>query len=177
MERMLGFNILDRLYHIGKMMTMIGAQETCRSAVRDGYKILLMDLEAVSEKAFSGSLGGCARNASDLMYEVCLVNEHIRLTVCGEELFDWPSGGWLKAPVHLVGKEAIITHVTESRDTLLASIERFTDTQMLEPFQDEGRTTTRFERYQFISHHMWYHSGQLNFMQTLLGDDQWHWSN
>lgn len=39
----------------------------------------------------------------------------------------------------------------------------------------EHGETDRSERCRFIALHVWYHSGQLNFIQTLLGDDDWHW--
>lgn len=31
------------------------------------------------------------------------------------------------------------------------------------------------KQVRFMAVPLWYHSGQLNFIQTLLGDDEWHW--
>lgn len=47
---------------------------------------------------------------------------------------------------------------------------------MADKVTTEHGETDVFERLRFIGLHTWYHSGQLNYMQTLLGASAWHWS-
>jgi hypothetical protein len=47
---------------------------------------------------------------------------------------------------------------------------------MEETVEDDQGPSTRYARCQFMALHLWYHSGQLNFMQTLLGDAERHWN-
>jgi hypothetical protein len=39
----------------------------------------------------------------------------------------------------------------------------------------EHGESTRASRCRFVALHNWYHSGQLNYIQALTGDDGWNW--
>ncbi len=58
----------------------------------------------------------------------------------------------------------------------MATVEGMSSEELNATILTEEGETTRFERCRFMTLHVWYHSGQLNFIQTLLGDDAWHWS-
>jgi hypothetical protein len=134
----------------------------------------LQDLQALPEDAFSKSLGGAARTVADIVYEVNLVNDHVGMVVRGEEPFDWPEG-YVKAPPDFQTKEAVIDAFERSSHRLLATAEALTPEGIEATIETEDGETTRFERFRFATLHLWYHSGQLNFIQTLLGDADWHW--
>ncbi len=142
--------------------------------LKSSFRLFSKDLESLPEEAFCQSFGPACRTIADIVYEVNMVNDHVGLTIRGEELFDWPDG-WIKAPADFRSKEAVITAFKQSSDRFLATAEGFSEEQMLEPFQNEDSETNRFERCRFVALHNWYHSGQLNFIQTLLGDDAFHW--
>lgn len=133
------------------------------------------DLEALPEEAFSLSQGGKARTVSDLVYEVNLVNDHVGMVLRGEEPFPWPEGGWIVAPNDFTGKEATISAFRKSSARILETIEAFGEGEMDATVETEHGPSTRYARCQFMTLHLWYHGGQLNYIQTLLGDDQWHW--
>lgn len=144
-------------------------------ALQGAFKIFLADLEALPDEAYCQSFGPKARTVADIVYEVNMVNDHVGLTIRGEELFPWPKG-WIKAPEGFRSKETVIEAFKKSSETILATAESFSNEQMDETISDgEGGTTDRFERCRFMALHLWYHSGQLNFIQTLIGDDAWHW--
>lgn len=136
---------------------------------------LLSDLQALPEEAFDRQFGDKCRTVADIIYEVNLVNDHIRMVIAGEEPFAWPEGGWIKAPADFRTKETVVAAFESSISRLMATVEGFTPEQFEEPITIESGETTRFARCQFMTIHMYYHSGQLNFIQTLLGDDAWHW--
>jgi hypothetical protein len=137
-------------------------------------KVFLQDLEALPEEAFLQSFGGKARTVADIVHEVNLVNDHIGLTVRGEELFVWPEG-WIKAPETLKSKQDVIDAFKASSEKIMATMEGYSEEDFHTPIQSDGSETNRFERCRFMALHLWYHSGQLNFIQTMLGDDVWHW--
>ena len=136
--------------------------------------MFLADLKALPEDAFDKCFGGKARTVADIVHEVNLVNDHIGLTIRGEELFEWPEG-WVTAPKNQRTKESVIAAFEASSKRILETVEGFTQEEMEAPITSDGRETNRFERCRFMALHVWYHSGQLNFIQTLLGDDGWHW--
>lgn len=137
-------------------------------------QLILQDLQALPEEAFDLNFGGATRTIPDIIYEINLTNEHVGMVIRGEEPFDWPDG-WVKAPDDFRGKDLIIKAFETSIAKTVATAEGFTTQEIEEPIELEGKQTTRFQRCQFMTLHMWYHSGQLNFIQTMLGDDGWHW--
>jgi hypothetical protein len=124
--------------------------------------------------AFDKCLGGKARTVADIVHEVNLVNDHIGLRLRNEPEFPWPDG-WITAPPELRTKQAVIDAFKASSERFLATIESMTEEGMEATITTESGETTVFERCRFAAVHLWYHSGQLNFIQTLLGDDGWHW--
>jgi len=150
-------------------------KETALGGLRSAFRIFLQDLEALPDDVFDRSLGGKARTVADVVYEVNLVNDHIGLNMRGEPLFDWPEG-WITAPEGARTKEIAIETFKVSSERILATVESMTFEDLEGVIQTEHGETTRFERCRFMTVHVWYHSGQLNYIQTLLGDRTWHWA-
>jgi hypothetical protein len=146
-----------------------------RKEVADALSIFEQDLDALPEEAFDHSFGGKSRKVCDITHEVVIVNDKICQLLRGETVDSWPES-WITAPEGLRTKAETMGAFREGRDRVLATIDGLTEDQMLEPMPSERGETNRFKRCQFMSLHVWYHSGQLNFMQTLMGDDGWHWS-
>ncbi len=145
----------------------------------DGFacvsRIFLQDLQALPEEAFTRRFGSATRTVADIVYEVNLVNDHIGMVLRGDEPFPWPEGAWITAPAGFDSRETIIAAFEASSNGIIETLRAFSQDQFEEPVMNDGRETTRFERCRFMTVHLWYHSGQLNFIQTLLGDDAWHW--
>lgn len=143
--------------------------------LKGACRIFQQDLESLPAEAFAQKLGGKARTVADITFEVMLVNDHVGMVMRGEEPFAWPEGGWITAPENLQSKEAVTAAFAASTQKLIETVEAFSEEQFTEPLATEDGETTRTERCRFMTLHLWYHSGQLNFIQTLLGDDNWNW--
>lgn len=135
----------------------------------------LKDLKALPEEAFTHPFGGKARYVADIVYEVNLVNDHIGMVIRNEEPFDWPEGGWIKAPSEFAGKDHIVGAFEQSWARIQATADALTEADLVTTVDTEWGPRTREERVRFMAWHVGYHDGQLNFIQTLLGDDVWHW--
>ncbi len=142
--------------------------------LRRACALFLNDLNVLPEEAFTRDWGGKARRVVDLVHEVNMVNDDIARTVRGEPIIEWPEG-WITAPPEMNSKAAAIAAFETSSQALLAAFEAVPADRLLEPVECDGEMTDRYERSRFATLHLWYHLGQLNFMQTLLGDDQFHW--
>lgn len=151
------------------------SQATESRELRTACMLFTKDLNALPESAFDQKLGGTARTVADIVYEVNLVNDHVGLTIRGEELFPWPDGGWITAPEHLRTKDVVLESFRVSSAKIIATARGFTEAELDEIVVTEQGDKTRRERIRFITLHLWYHCGQLNFIQTLLGDGEWHW--
>lgn len=146
-----------------------------KKSLHSACSMFLQDLEALPDDSFQKKFGPKVRTVADIVYEVNLVNDHIRMTIGDEEPFEWPTGGWITAPESFQSKEAVLAGFKESSGKLLQTVDAFTTEEMESPLHTDDGETTRSERCRFMSLHLWYHSGQLNFIQTLLGDNGWHW--
>lgn len=138
-------------------------------------EVFAKDLEALPEDAFSKSFGPKTRTVADIVTEVNMVNDHVAIKLRGEEPPEWPDNGWIKAPADFCTKQQIIEAFKQSSENALAAAEAIPADDLDKPIKTPDGETTSAERCRFITLHLWYHSGQLNFIQTLLGDDGWHW--
>src|SRR5471032_2085073 len=105
------------------------AKAIALGGLKGAFGLLTKDLNAMPEDSFDKCFGGKARTVADIIYEVNLVNDHIGLTIRGEELFDWPEG-WLKAPENLRTKEAVIASFKASAGKILDTIEGFSNEEI-----------------------------------------------
>ncbi len=144
-------------------------------ALKKACELFLKDLNALPEEAYTKDFGAKTRNVADIVYEVNLVNDHIGMVIRGEKPFEWPDEGWIKAPADFHTKAVVIAAFEKSSAKIVETADSFSTEEMEAKFVDEERETTRSERCYFMALHLWYHCGQLNFIQTLIGDDEWHW--
>jgi len=135
---------------------------------------LRKDLVALPEDGIAKTFGGVTRSAADMVHEINLVNEHVVKSVLRQPLFDWPEG-WIKAPDHLHDKEALLEAFDQTNEYVLAGLDSLSEEDLARSVTTERGETNGQERVRFMTLHVWYHSGQVNYIQTLLGDSAWHW--
>lgn len=152
------------------------AKSTAVNSLKSACKIFLADLQALPDGAFTRKFGEKTRTIADIVYEVNLVNDHICMVIRGEEPFAWPEGDWIYAPAGFDTKEIVIAAFEKSSEGIVATAEALTAEEIEGSIMTEHGERTRFQQCQFMALHLWYHSGQLNFIQTMLGDDGWHWA-
>lgn len=136
--------------------------------------VFTKDLEALPESAFTQKFSDKARTVADIVHEVNLVNQDILKSIHGQPMSEWPEG-WITAPAGFDSKRLVIDTFAEVAAEAVALAEASTEADMELPVESEFGPTNRAERFRFMTLHLWYHSGQLNYVQTLLGDDAWHW--
>ena len=154
---------------------MAATTQPARSLDR-AFTIFSQDLAALPADAFTKQFGPATRTVADIVHEVNLVNDRAAMEMRGEETLPWPDGDWVTAPDSLNDKESVIAAFEISRQKCLETAAAYSTEQLDEKITTEDGETTRSERCRFMTLHLWYHSGQLNFIQTLLGDTAWHWS-
>jgi hypothetical protein len=142
--------------------------------LKNAFGRFRVDLLAIPEDAIFKSFGGVSRSVADLVFETNQVNKHICQGVRNEPQFEWVDG-WLKAPETWKTKQDVVDAFTEDFERTVKTFEDLTLEELEAPYEDEGQMSTRIERCRFITFHTDYHSGQLNFIQSLLGDDTFHW--
>jgi uncharacterized damage-inducible protein DinB len=71
--------------------------------------------------------------------------------------------------------EKALAYLEEETHNLLDALETLDPDTLGDVADLFGRPMTRFEIAELPAMHMMYHDGQLNYIQTLHGDDQIHW--
>lgn len=137
-------------------------------------KRFLQDLQALPEDAFAKSFGPKTRTVADIVYEVCLINDQLWKAIRGEGKPEWPDG-WVYAPEGFRTKEVVVSGFEASSNRIIETVAAMDDAAMDAPVETDSGPTTTADRCRFMTLHVWYHSGQLNYIQTLIGDDAWHW--
>lgn len=134
------------------------------------------DIPAIPEDKWDASLGGCARPASEMTAEVV-------------SILDWTTSA-LKGETRKVNEQELIAEYKSrcsTRDGATAEMQRSVPAfvEALAQASDEllGSTVTApwgaelplMMMAHVASSHVWYHDAQLNYIQCLLGDGEYHW--
>src|SRR5579862_7911163 len=106
---------------------MIDIKLSTATALKGACSILLQDLQALPEDAFDKSFGPKCRTVADIVYEINLVNDHVGMTIRGEEPFAWPDEGWIRAPEGFRTKEAVVSGFQKSSEKIVATAEAFSE--------------------------------------------------
>ncbi len=154
---------------------MIDLKETTVNSVEWGFQSFGEDLDALPEEAFDRHFGGKARTVADFVHEVILVNNRERMIITGQKPFDFPSG-WVTAPEDQRTKATVCAAFRKSAGEFLAAVKSMSHDELVGEVATGRGPSTRLGCCRFVAWHAGYHGGQLNYVQTLLGDDQWHWS-
>ena len=157
-------------------MTAFNAKEYLISALDVQYTRLVNDFKALPGEAQSKSHGGCARTPLNFLAECASLNTFIAgilTTGDGKRLTDEEEAA-LYAAVNT--SEKALAMLEESVTKLKAAYQAL-DENTLGDMTDKpfGRPMQKYGPASLPISHMMYHDGQLNFLQTLHGDDKIHW--
>lgn len=134
------------------------------------------DIPAIPEDKWTASLGGCTRPASEVTAEVV-------------SILDWATNA-LNGDARTTNEEQLVAEYGErcsTREGAKAELERCVPAfvQALQGASDERLQSTVTAPWgselplimlaHVASSHLWYHDGQLNYIQCLLGDGGYHW--
>ena len=116
----------------------------------------------------------------DIVYKVnfsLFVNDYFGALLRGESPtpFD-PSQGWIKAPEDFNQKAAIIAAFDEAAGRVKETVDALSVDDLSAPIPGDEAGRAVYSRASLLSTHLMYHSGQFNYVQTLLGDGDWHWA-
>src|SRR5579862_9382350 len=134
------------------------------------------DINAIPDDKWTGTFGGCTRPTNELTADaVSLIlwcTEAIKGNLGGDS-----EGSMMKAlTTEFASKAVAIAKLTEATDALAAALATASDetlnTVVTPPWQ---MPAPLFIIAQITVSHIWYHDGQLNYVQCLLGDDKIHW--
>ncbi len=132
------------------------------------------DINAIPDDKWTESFGGCSKSANMLMADTITNLRWTTAVLQGKESSAYNDMGSLAA--QLADKGAAISALNEATgefaSALAAADDGILNSTVMAPWQ---MPTPVFMLAQIAVSHVWYHDGQLNYIQTLLGDDKIHW--
>lgn len=141
--------------------------------IRGQYRV---DIAALSDAQLLGENQKAGRRPVDFVYEVALVNTRIANRL--ESIAVAPmSEDWTTAPDEMLSREAIVKCLDDSFEQLVSAIRAIPESEADKPIPTPSGDTPAFQLVIFAAMHCTYHDGQLNLIQALGGDMEWHWEN
>ncbi|MBX3119816.1 MAG: hypothetical protein KF784_12170 [Fimbriimonadaceae bacterium] len=138
-------------------------------------KRFLEDLESMPAGMLSKDNGGKSRNPYDLTYE--LIGMHSMFTNLLQQRKGEIEGpnGWVKAPTEFQNKEKAASAFDDALISFVDALHNYKGDAISDEFESPFGPFTPLGMANLSVWHIMYHSGQLNYIQTLHGDDDFHW--
>ena len=134
----------------------------------------IADINAIPDDKWTATIGGCARPANDLLADVVTNLLWTTATVNGEESDAYNKMGELG--VEFADKQVAVAAFAAASaalgDAVSAASDEALNRTAMAPWQ---MPTPVFTLATISVNHIWYHDGQFNFIQSLLGDEKVHW--
>ncbi len=84
--------------------------------------------------------------------------------------------GWVRAPESYKNKATAIVDFEDSIRELVDALGQVTDERLRAPVETPFGALPLARLAEIVPRHIMYHSGQLNYIQTWLGDEVFHWA-
>lgn len=156
---------------------MVSIKEMAKGATMHGAETLVKDTKYIPEGKFCFCPMGCAKTAEDILRECAGTNARIAASLRSED--PTTSAAYLEFQKKVdaaSGLEAFDKLVMESSEIVCEAIDGIADAdlgkQMKMPW---GAMFPAAAAIFLPAQHMSYHDGQINYIQTLLGDGVFHW--
>lgn len=143
--------------------------------ISDAASCFTADLNAMPAESLDKSHGGKARTAYDLTYEVVGLNRVVAARAKGLDFPFDDSEGWVRAPEAYKNKANAIEDFESSVADLNEALSQVTQERLDAPVDTPFGAIPLGRLAEIVPRHIMYHSGQLNYIQTWLGDEEFHW--
>lgn len=145
--------------------------------VTDAKNRYLQDFSAIPDEALDTSPGGAARTPCHFTYEIICVNKRLATRLRGEDPGPFSAEVWRETPEAYRNRAGASQGFASSMDEFISALEGTPEDEMFREIQTPGGTTSPYDLALFCATHVNYHDGQLNYIQSLLGDTKFHWED
>jgi hypothetical protein len=133
------------------------------------------DIRAIPEDKWTATFGGCTRPANEITADALGL-----IMFCTDSMKGNTPAGYMEQMQQLATemstKDAAIAKFQEVCGEFATTLEAATDETLNREIMPPWQMPTKlYSLAQMAASHIWYHDGQLNYIQCLLGDDKVHW--
>ena len=146
------------------------------SMISRSYDFLVKDLKALPEEKQNVIFGGCTRTALDIVAECAATNQSMSLRLAGTPKAALSAEENAAERAHYDTQDKVLAYLEETTSQLKNVISKMDpDTFSYTDPEFFNGAMCRYGMAELTGIHMMYHTGQLNYIQMLLGDDKVHW--
>ncbi|MBX3119548.1 MAG: hypothetical protein KF784_10820 [Fimbriimonadaceae bacterium] len=133
------------------------------------------DVKAIPADKLNVSPGGVARSSNDLTADTVLLMNWVTEALKGNET-KLEEGDYAALGAKLTTADAQIEALSSSIDAFCGALSEASDERLNSTIMAPwGMETPVYMLAQIAVSHIWYHDGQLNYIQALNGDGAVHW--
>ncbi|MHB8636716.1 MAG: hypothetical protein ACYC96_09615 [Fimbriimonadaceae bacterium] len=134
------------------------------------------DIKAIPDDKWTATFGGCTRPSNELTADAISLLLWTTAALKGTASSGDGFGKMKELAAELSNKDAAIAKIKEAAADFTAALACASDeqlsTQVTPPWE---MPAPLYMIAQIAVSHIWYHDGQLNYVQCLLGDEKIHW--
>lgn len=134
------------------------------------------DINAIPDDKWTATFGGCTRSACDVTADAISLLEWTTGALRGSPSSDYGPDGMNQMSAAIATKESAAARLKSAAGEFVAALNEASEESLQSvvtpPWQ---MAAPLFMLAQIAVSHVWYHDGQLNYIQCLLGDDKVHW--
>lgn len=140
------------------------------------HNLFSADLRSMDEDSLRSNCGGQSRCGFDFIFEMIGFYETFGgLLANGPSDIEGPGGGWVRAPEEFCVKDSAMSALDAAVDRFRSVIEGYSGDFLKDVFPSPVGPFTPIGMANLAVWHTMYHSGQLNYIQTVRGDVDFHW--
>lgn len=133
------------------------------------------DIAALPDERLAEGCGGKSRCAYDFAFELSGMYRGLAaLLSAGSGEIPAPQG-WLRAPEAFQTRSTATQAFDEALDEFLAALRGYRGDILSDEFASPVGSFTPLAMANLVVWHTMYHSGQINYIQTIDGDEAFHW--
>ncbi|HRK20693.1 MAG TPA: hypothetical protein PLX06_02735 [Fimbriimonadaceae bacterium] len=134
------------------------------------------DIRAIPDDKWDATFGGCTRSACEVTADAISLLDWTTKALQGNPPADYGPGNMDAMKAQCATKDAATAKLASSIADFNAALNAASDDTLnavvTPPWQMDA---PMFMLCQIAVSHIWYHDGQLNYIQCLLGDEKVHW--
>lgn len=134
------------------------------------------DINAIPEEKWNATFGGCTRSACEVTADAISLLVWTAGALRGTPSSEYGPDNMNAMKESISTRDAALAQLQSSAADFVAALNEASDEALqavvTPPWQMDAPL---FMLAQIAVSHVWYHDGQLNYIQCLLGDDKVHW--
>ncbi|MBP6964107.1 MAG: DUF1572 family protein [Armatimonadetes bacterium] len=147
-------------------------KEIAQGSTLNQAELLVKDASYIPEEKLCFCPMGCAKTAKDILAEVAATNASLAAALIGET----PDPAFAEQVKRADTRNELSVLVLESARIVVAAVDKIREDDLdKDATMPWGGVFPLWQAILLPVSHMTYHDGQLNYIQTLLGDSAFHW--